>query len=116
MMGRHQRFLGLLAAIFALQACATTFVASKDGKGYYVGSSSDAAYRMFCESGDLQRILETAAVIGQDTKNTLYAANCGPERSNDGVRKAYSSMTKEERGALRQAFKANGYDVNAMRC
>ena len=69
---------GALIALLALQACASTFVASKDGKGYYVGSSSDAAYRMFCESGDLQRILAATTTIGQDQKEELYGFQLRP--------------------------------------
>ena len=107
--------LALVASI-ALQACASTFVASKDGKGYYVGNSSNAAYRMFCESGDMQRILAATTTIGQDKKNDLYSSNCGPDRSNEKVRNIYTSMTAEQRRDLRQAFKKNGYDINAMRC
>jgi len=105
-----------LVASIALQACASTFVASKNGKGYYVGNSSNAAYRMFCESGDMQRILAATTTIGQDRKNDLYSANCGPDRSNEKVGKIYASMTAEQRRDLRQAFKKNGYDINAMRC
>jgi hypothetical protein len=107
---------GALAALLALQACTSTFVASKDGKGYHVGNSSGAAYRMFCESGDLQRILAATTTLVQGQKDDLYASNCGQERSNDRVRNIYSSMTAEQRRDLRQAFKKNGYDINAMRC
>jgi hypothetical protein len=107
---------GVLVGVLALQACASTFVASKQGKGYHVGSSSGAAYRMFCESGDLQRILDATTTIRRDTKDGLYSANCGQDRSNQEVRKIYSSMTSEQRRDLRQAFRKNGYDINAMRC
>ena len=107
---------GAFITSLALQACASTFVASKAGKGYYVGSSSNAAYRMFCESGDMKRILDATTTIEQEKKDDLYGSNCGPERSNDRVRKVYSSMTAEQRRDLRQAFKKNGYDINTMRC
>jgi hypothetical protein len=107
---------GALVALLVLQACTSTFVASKEGKGYHVGNSSGAAYRMFCESGDLQRILAATTTIGQDQKDDLYGSNCGQDRSNDRVKKIYATMTTEQRRDLRQAFKKNGYDVNAMRC
>jgi hypothetical protein len=97
-------------------ACASTFVASKDGKGYYVGSGSDAAYRMFCESGDLRKILTATTKLSEDMKNDLYRFNCENERSNGKVRQIFSSMTPAQRKDLRQAFKNNGYDINAMRC
>jgi hypothetical protein len=105
-----------LIALLALQACASTFVASKEGKGYYVGNSSNAAYRMFCESGDMQKILAATTTLGQDKKDDLYGSNCGQDRSNGRVREVYASMTPEQRRDLRQAFKKSGYDINAMRC
>lgn len=103
-------------AAFILGACASTFVASKDGKGYYLGSGSNAAYTMFCESGDLKKILGDASAIGQAMKEDLYRYNCGPERSHEKVKQLYAAMTAEQRKDLRLAFKRNGYDINIMRC
>jgi len=74
--------------IFFISACTSTFVASKDGKGYHMGSSSDAAYGMFCDSGDLKRILATTTF----------------------------SQELKQRKELRISFKNNGYEVNIMRC
>jgi len=105
----------ILPALF-LGACASTFVASKNGKGYYLGNDSTAAYRMFCESGDLKKILEDTTKLGQDLKNELYEGNCGPGRSHDKVKQAYAGMSPEQRKDLRLAFKHNGYDINIMRC
>jgi hypothetical protein len=98
------------------QACGSTFVASKHGKGYYLGSGSSAAYRMFCESEDLERILADAGKLGQDMKDQLYRYNCSSDRSPDRIRQIYSSLTREQRKDLRQAFRENGYDINAMPC
>ena len=88
----------MLGLWLVLEACASTFVASKDGKGYFVGNSSNAAYRMFCESGDLERILAATTTVEQATKNDLYASNCGSDRSSDKVRKVYASMTPNREG------------------
>jgi len=105
------------AACLLLAACtSSTFVASKDGKGYYVGHNSQAAYEMFCESGDLKKILAHAEKIGQDMKDELYRYNCGPERSNVKVKELFASMTSAQRKDLRQSFKLNGYEINIMRC
>jgi hypothetical protein len=106
----------LAVAAFIIAGCGSTFVASKDGKGYYLGSGSDAAYKMFCESGDLKKILSGTKKLPESLKEDLYRYNCGPERSNDKIKQAYASMTPEQRKDLRQAFKNNGYDINAMRC
>lgn len=105
----------VLPSLF-LGACASTFVASKDGKGYYLGNGSSAAYHMFCESGDLKRILVDTTKIEQDMKNELYEDNCGSGRSHEKVKQVYASMSPEQRKDLRLAFQHNGYDINIMRC
>jgi hypothetical protein len=106
----------LLLTLLIPAGCASTFVASKDGKGYYLGSSSGAAYTLFCESGDLRRILNSATKLRQEMKDDLYSSNCGTERSNEQVQRIYATMTSEQRKDLRLAFKQNGYDINIMRC
>jgi hypothetical protein len=107
-------FAVLLAV--TLGACASsTFIASKDGKGYYIGSGSNAAYRMFCESGDLQKIL-TGTQLPPETKDELYRSNCGPERSKERVKQVYASITPAQRKDLRLAFRNNGYDINYLPC
>jgi hypothetical protein len=107
-------FAGLLA--MALGACASsTFVASKDGKGFYLGSSSNAAFRMFCESGDLQKIL-AGTQLSSETRDELFRSNCGPERSRERVKQVYASMIPAQRKELRLAFKNNGYDINYLPC
>src|SRR5574337_781197 len=91
----------LIAASLLLAGCASTFVAAKDGKGYYLGSGSDSAYRMFCESGDLETILKATTKLGAEMKADLYRSNCGPERSPESVKRVYAGMTPEQRKDLR---------------
>jgi len=100
---------------FTLSACSSTFLASKEGKGYYLGSSSDAAYRMFCASGDLRAVLADTR-LPQDLKEPLYAAACSAQRSGAAVRELYGRMTAEQRKDLRTAFKRRGYDINYLPC
>ena len=102
-------------AAFFLSACTSTFVASKDGKGYHLGNSSGAAYQMFCESGDLRKILAGTTLNEQMSEN-LYQYNCGQERSTEKVKQIFASMTPAQRKELRQSFKSNGYEINIMRC
>jgi hypothetical protein len=106
----------ITAAPFFFQACASTFLAYKDGYGYFMGNESNAAYKMFCESGDLKKILADTTRLGQDMKDDLYHYNCGAERSHDKVRQVYATMTPEQRKDLRVAFKHNGYDINYQHC
>src|SRR5512147_363724 len=107
----------ILAAAFAAiltTACATTFVAYKDGHGYFLGNGSEDAYRLFCESGDLKKILATTTTLEADLKDELYRSNCSEERSREKVRQVYQAMTPEQRKDLRLAFKQNGYDINYL--
>jgi hypothetical protein len=105
----------LLAGALAVSACGSTFVVSKNGKGYYLGNGSSAAYAMFCESGDLLKIL-AGTTLAEDMKDTLYRYNCGAERSSTKVREAYASLAPVQRKELRMSFKKNGYDINHIPC
>jgi hypothetical protein len=105
----------MLAATLSACASSSTFLVSKNGTGYYLGSSSNAAYRMFCESGDLQKIL-AGTQLPSETKEDLYRSNCGPERSKERVKQIYASLTPEQRKGLRLAFRNNGYDINYLPC
>lgn len=106
---------GVAMTAFFTGACTSTFMVSKDGKGYMLGSNSTAIYQMLCESGDLKKILADTQ-LSRQLKTDLYRYNCSPERSRDKVKEIYVSMAPEERKELRIAFKSNGYDVNAMHC
>ena len=108
-------FASMLAVTLGACASSSTFLASKNGTGYYLGSSSNAAYRMFCESGDLQKIL-AGTQLPAETKDELYRSNCGPERSKERVRQIYAAITPAQRKDLRLAFRNNGYDINYLPC
>lgn len=110
------RVLLLLFAIASANACTTsTFFVSKDGKGYYWGNDSKDAYRMFCETGELGKIIADTE-LPRAMKDDLYQYNCGAERSNEKARQLYASMTPAQRKDLRSAFKKHGYDINSFPC
>ncbi len=104
----------ILAALLAV-SCTSTFRICKDGKGYFLGSSSKDLNKWLCETGDLNRILSEAQ-LSPEKKENLYKYNCSPAQSVSRVKQVYVSMTPEERKNLRTAFKKNGYDINAMTC
>lgn len=113
-----ERLFGLaviLAVGFGACTSSSTFLVSKNGTGYYLGNSSNAAYRLFCDSGDLQKIL-AGTQLPSETKDELYRSNCGPERSKERVKQIYASITPEQRKDLRLAFRNNGYDINYLPC
>ncbi len=108
-------FAVMLAVTLGACASSSTFLVSKDGAGYYLGDSSDSAYRMFCESGDLQKIL-AGTQLSAEIKDELFRSNCGPERSKEKVKQVYASIAPAQRKDLRLAFKNNGYDINYLTC
>lgn len=115
----NKLFPALIAAILLLAGCSSTFLVSKDGKGYFWGNNSKAIYRMLCESGDLIKILEATKFI-QTMKDDIYKYNCSTEhsgeRSGEKVKQIYAALTADQRRALRNAFKSNGYDINYLPC
>jgi hypothetical protein len=107
---------GVISAVAIVLGCSSTFRISKEGKGYFWGTDSKAIHAMLCESGDLKKILTDAETISQGMKDDLYRYNCTAERSGVKVKEIYAAMSPAERKGLRQAFKKNGYEINAMTC
>jgi len=106
---------GIIAVAVLTVSCTSTFRVSKDGKGYILGSNSNAIHRMLCESCNLEKILLDTQ-LGQEKKDELYTYNCSTEKGGAKVKQLYAAMTPQERKDLRTAFKKNGYDINAMTC
>ena len=106
---------GILVLLCGTSACTSTFLAGKDGKGYFLGSTSDAAYQRFCASGDLLSVLADT-LLPQEIRDKLFRATCSEERSRAAVKELYGQMTPEQRKDLRTAFKRQGYDINYIPC
>ena len=96
-------------------ACTSTFLMSRNGHGYFLGSASSSVYAMLCESGDLKKVLADTK-LSPAMQGDLYTYNCSPERSGKMVREIYAAMSPEQRKDLRLAFKHNGYDINYLPC
>ena len=106
---------GLLAVLFLAGCAASTFIVSKDGRAYYLGTKSDAVYRMLCKSGDLEHVL-TETSVPDDLKQDFYRYNCSEERSKEKVVSLYTFFTPEEKEQLKSAFRRHGYDINYVPC
>ncbi|MCK9419357.1 MAG: hypothetical protein M0R70_08270 [Nitrospirae bacterium] len=108
--------LSIAAMVLFTSACTSTFLVYKDGKGYFLGSGSNAKFNMLCASGDLEKVLAATTQLSPEMKDSFYKYNCSIERSGDKVKQLFVTMTKEQRKDIRSAFKANGYDINRMAC
>lgn len=111
----NKHFLMFVASVIIFAGCTSSFLVSKDGKGYFWGNDSKAMYRMLCESGDLRKILSGTKFL-QELKDDIYRYNCSPERSGEKIKQIYASMSHEQRKELRNVFKDNGYDINYLPC
>lgn len=117
-MGIPRTTLSLLIvlALIALAGCApTTFVVSKDGYSTYFGRMNTGLSKRLCTSGDLQRVLDTAA-IPPIAKDGLYRHVCTEEYSWDTVVSIYLFLSPDEKKELMRAFVKYGYEVNLIRC
>ncbi|MBZ0155875.1 MAG: DUF3106 domain-containing protein [Alphaproteobacteria bacterium] len=117
--GHRKRGLSVLQfLIFLLLAtgCSSTFIVTKNGKGYYFGSTSEQLYKLMCASGDLLAILNDTG-LSSGAKDALYRHNCVPaERSKERVREIYTALSPDQRRELRLAFQKHGYDINYLEC
>lgn len=105
----------IVPLVMVSTGCSSTFVMTKDGRGYHWGNDSKAVYIMLCESGDLKKILADTR-LKDKMKEDIFKYNCTAERSGERVRQIYATMTPEERKDLRNAFTRNGYDINYIPC
>jgi hypothetical protein len=108
-------FISIMATALVAGGCAETFLVGKDGKGYFLGSTNQRTYDRLCASGDLEKVVADTQ-LSEEMKDELYRYNCSEDRSSDKVKKLYASMTKVQRKDIKNAFKANGYDINYLPC
>lgn len=111
-MGKH--LLAGLIVVMVGSACSSTFLVTKNGYGYFLGSKSDAAYQLLCETGDLKKVLSETSFTG-DMQADMYRYNC-IERSSERVKQIYASLSATQRKDLRSAFRKNGFDINYLPC
>ncbi len=105
----------ILLAVLLSGGCSNTFLVTKDGKSYFLGTDREGMYKMLCTSGDLMAILADTQ-LPSTTKDNLYKYNCGAVRSKEKVGEIYASMSPEQRRELRLVFQKHGYDINHLSC
>ena len=66
---------GFLITLLLAGCAATTFIISKDGRAYYLGTKSKSLSAMVCTSGDLEHILSETS-IPDNLKDEFYRYNC----------------------------------------
>ncbi len=100
-----------MAVLTGACSAGSDFLVLKHGKGYYLGSNSNAKYEMLCTSGEMDKVLASSN-LSKEMKDNLYKYSCSEERSGEKVKQLYASMTVEQRRDIKNAFRRNGYDIN----
>ena len=87
------------------------FLVYKDGSNFFVTSNCAARQRLLCASGDLGRIVAGAA-IPQTLRDRIKEAICATGVTTADMHEILATMTAEQLSALKQSFRANGYEIN----
>lgn len=107
--------IGIVGIVCFVSACSSTFTLAKNPRGAHLHGNSKDKYDMLCASGDLKKVLASSQ-LSKEIKDDLYKYNCSDERSGKKVKQIYDSMTAQERLALKNAFRKEGYTINYRPC
>jgi hypothetical protein len=101
----------IVSVVLVTAACSSTFVISKQGEVYSMGSDSNARYEALCASGEMDKVL-AASELSKEIKDSINKSICSEERSSEKFKQLYASMTGEQKKDLKSAFRSNGYSIN----
>lgn len=112
-----QRFFwyeAIVVAALLMGGCSSSnFLVYKDAKHFYVTSNGPELKRVLCDSGDMDRIAvdsKLPAAMQKDLKDGICASN----KVKDRLMASLDGMSREQRAALKEAFRHNGYDINVI--
>lgn len=89
------------------------FLVYKDAKHFYVTSKGAELKRVLCDSGDMNKIAADSK-LPVDLQKELKQGICGSSKVKEHLMASLDSMTREQRAALKGAFRNNGYDINVV--
>lgn len=101
----------LILAVVIAGCSSGNFLVYKDAKHFYVTSSGTELKRILCDSGDMDKIAKDSKLpdaLQKDLKDGICSSNKVKER----LMGTLEGMSKEQRVALKDAFRNNGYDIN----
>lgn len=106
---------GAVALSFIMLAGCSSgdFMVSKNTDHFYVTSNGPQLRQVLCDSGDMDEIARQSklpATLQKDLKEGICAVNKDKKR----LLNTLNGMTKEQRAALEDAFRQNGYSVNVI--
>ena len=108
------KYAAIVALTMLVGGCnSNNFLIYKDAKHFYVTSTGPELKRVLCDSGDMDKIVSDSKLpdaMQKDLKDGICTSNKVKER----LMASLDGMTKEQRAALKGAFRSNGYDINVV--
>jgi len=100
--------------LFLAGGCSSgNFMVYKDARSFYITSDRPELKQILCNSGDMDNIVrdsELPATLQLDLKDCV----CAPNKDKERLMATLDGMTKEQRAALKAAFRKNGYEINKI--
>lgn len=113
-MGLIPKNAAIMVAALLMAGCSSNnFLVYKDAKHFYVTSGGPELKRVLCDSGDMDRITRDSKLpdaLQKELKNGI----CDSNKVKESLMASLDGMTKEQRAALKDAFRNNGYDINVV--
>ncbi|MDD2898833.1 MAG: hypothetical protein PHI31_08990 [Desulfuromonadaceae bacterium] len=112
-----QQIKMLLTIVFGtvlIGGCSSNnFLVYKDAKHFYLTSKGAELKRVLCDSGDMDKITADSK-LPDSMQKELKEGVCGSNKVKERLMASLDDMSKEQRAALKEAFRNNGYDINVV--
>ena len=92
---------------------ANNFLVYKNARHFYVTSNGAELKQVLCDSGDMDKIAKDSK-LPEAMQKDLKAGICSSNKVKERLMASLDGMTKEQRSALKDAFRHNGYDINVI--
>lgn len=107
-------YAAIMVVAMLMGGCSSNnFLVYKDAKHFYVTSNGPELKRVLCDSGDMDLIAGDSKLPAAMQKE-LKEAICTSSKVRERLMAYLDGMTKEQRAALKEAFRHNGYDINVI--
>jgi hypothetical protein len=103
----------VLLTMLAGGCSSNNFLVYKDAKHFYVTSTGPELKSVLCDSGDMDKIVNDSK-LSDAMQKELKDGICSSNKVKERLMASLDAMTKEQRAALKGAFRNNGYDINVV--
>jgi hypothetical protein len=101
----------MVVALLAGGCSSNNFLLYKEGRHFFVTSNRPELKRVLCDSGDMDRIVRDAK-LPEPLQKELKEEVCASDKVKERLMATLDGMSREQRAALKTAFRENGYDIN----